>query len=60
VAGNKTVVLSSPVMLDARVPSASIATDKVAFSPNHDGFADTMTVKTALAFSDGLASWRLP
>lgn len=58
-AGNKTVVLSPPVLLDARVPSASIATDKVAFSPNQDGFADTMTVKTALAFSDGLASWRL-
>lgn len=58
-AGNKTVVLSPAVLLDARVPSATLGADKVAFSPNHDGFADTITIKTALSFSDGLASWRL-
>lgn len=56
-AGN-TFTAETPVFrLDSRVPTATVAVDKVAFSPNGDGFADSMLVRLVPSFSDGLDSW---
>jgi len=54
-AGNRTVVESTPVTLDARRPAATITSDLTAFSPNKDGFADSVKIRLVSAFTDGLA-----
>ncbi|HPC70388.1 MAG TPA: OmpA family protein, partial [Treponema sp.] len=52
---NRTVVESNPVTLDARRPAATITSDLTAFSPNKDGFADSVKIRLVSAFTDGLA-----
>lgn len=55
-AGNESRVSSSAFRLDARIPSAVLSSDKFAFSPNGDGFADTVKLTVVPSFSDGLSS----
>lgn len=58
-AGNVVSADSAQFRLDARVPAAVVSFDKTAFSPNGDGYADTVRLRAALAFADGLAEWSL-
>jgi len=55
-AGNESRSESRFFRLDARVPSAVLSTDKFAFSPNGDGFADSVALRLVPSFSDGLSS----
>jgi outer membrane protein OmpA-like peptidoglycan-associated protein/flagellar hook assembly protein FlgD len=55
-AGNEASFLSAPFTLDARKPTATLSTDKYAFSPNGDGFADALKLNLVPSFSDGLRS----
>lgn len=56
-AGNAASVASSPFRLDARVPTAAVAADKIAFSPNGDGFADSVSVRVVPSLEEGVARW---
>ncbi len=56
-AGNAFSAETPIFRLDARIPSGTLAVDKRSFSPNGDGFADSLLVRLGTAFVDGLASW---
>jgi outer membrane protein OmpA-like peptidoglycan-associated protein len=55
-AGNEASYDSHPFSLDARRPTVSLSTDKFAFSPNGDGFADALRLSVVPSFTDGLES----
>jgi len=55
-AGNEGRVESAPFKLDARKPLLVLSADKFAFSPNGDGFADSVRLSVVPSFVDGLAS----
>lgn len=55
-AGNEGLVETASFKLDARTPSVVLSSDKVAFSPNADGFADTIRLRAVPSFTDGLLS----
>jgi hypothetical protein len=59
VAGNRTLVTSNQVILDARKPTAVLSSDLQAFSPNQDGFADVVTLRLVVSFSDGIERFNL-
>ena len=56
-AGNTGKAESIPFRLDSRKPSVVVSVDKLAFSPNGDGFADILRVRVVPSFTDGLASF---
>ncbi len=58
-AGNRFSVRSSMVTLDSRIPGLTLTADKTAFSPNGDGFADTMNFRLNPSFNDGISSWSI-
>jgi flagellar hook assembly protein FlgD len=58
-AGNRTVVTSDLISLDARKPQAILTSDLQAFSPNKDGFADVVKIRLVSAFTDGLSHFVL-
>ncbi len=55
-AGNAGFTESPFFMLDSRRPALYIAADKSAFSPNGDGYADSIAVRVVPSFLDGLES----
>lgn len=58
-ADNRVSIASETVEMDSRIPSASVGADKIAFSPDNDGFADSVGIHVNTAFSDGLESWKV-
>lgn len=56
-AGNEALAESDSFLLDARRPKLAASVDKVAFSPNGDGFADRATFAFAASLRDGVSSW---
>jgi outer membrane protein OmpA-like peptidoglycan-associated protein/flagellar hook assembly protein FlgD len=55
-AGSEAAVDSPAVALDARIPSATVTSDKSAFSPNGDSFADSVRFRATPSIPDGIVS----
>ncbi len=59
IAGNEFHTSFSPIVVDTRAPSVSMAVNRDAFSPNDDGIADILNVAIKFESVEGLMNWKL-
>ncbi len=58
-AGNKTVVEVKNIVIDTRPTPIFVTVSSTGFSPNGDGFMDTIQFRNYVTLTEGIANWSL-
>ncbi len=58
-AGNKTVVFVKNIVIDTKPTPVFVTVSDVGFSPNNDGFKDTIVFTTYITLEEGIKDWAL-